>query len=205
MALLFARRMAAALDHFSTLPDQNRKRNFGRRLLLIALVLPFGLSGCRRTSLSTKPETSVTAEAGFPRSLRDGSGDEVTLKTRPRRIVSQTLGTDEILWAICPRERIAGITKIGLAPKYCPIADELRAAGITPLAGDLDRTRRLSRHPRDQPQRRGLARRRLPAQMKTAAICTPVSSCTDSSSTPWFLNSRLFSVSSKLGSLLNCK
>ncbi|HMV83773.1 MAG TPA: ABC transporter substrate-binding protein [Blastocatellia bacterium] len=134
MALLFARRMAAALDHFSTLPDQNRKRNFGRRLLLIALVLPFGLSGCRRTSLSTKPETSVTAEAGFPRSLRDGSGDEVTLKTRPRRIVSQTLGTDEILWAICPRERIAGITKIGLAPKYCPIADELRAAGITPIA-----------------------------------------------------------------------
>src|SRR5262249_29427869 len=55
------------------------------------------------------------------------------IRSRPVRIVSQTLGTDEILWAICGRERIVGVSKIGLEPKYSPIADELRSANVTPI------------------------------------------------------------------------
>src|SRR5215216_174515 len=46
------------------------------------------------------------ASAGYPRSLRDGSGEALTIPRRPRRIVSQTLGTDQILFDICDRERI---------------------------------------------------------------------------------------------------
>lgn len=146
MAFLFARRQASALacflilktaaafDRFSALPDQKRKHHLACRLLLVALMSPLGLSACGHAGSAVKPETTSAAEAGFPRTLRDGGDNDLRLNVRPRRIVSQTLGTDEILWAICPRERIAGVTKIGLVPKYSVIADELRAAGITPIA-----------------------------------------------------------------------
>jgi iron complex transport system substrate-binding protein len=71
--------------------------------------------------------------SGFPRTLRDGSGDNVTIRARPVRIVSQTLATDETLWAICAHERIIGISKFGRDPKYSPIASELQAAPVTPI------------------------------------------------------------------------
>lgn len=108
------------------------------RLLLSLFVVTaclFCLSACRASEqpAPTAPVANAPG-AGFPRTLRDGGGAEITIKARPARIVSQTLGTDEILWAICPRARIAGVSKIGLEVKYSPIADELQAAKITPIA-----------------------------------------------------------------------
>ncbi len=55
---------------------------------------------------------------GFPRSLRDSSGTDITIPAKPVRIVSQTLGTDEILLAICPQERIVGLSSLSADPKY---------------------------------------------------------------------------------------
>jgi iron complex transport system substrate-binding protein len=106
------------------------KTNF---LALLALIALASLLACRSAGQPKRAEAVEPSGAGFPRMLLDGGGSEVTIKTRPVRIVSQTLGTDEILWAICQRERIVGVSKIGLEPKYSPIADELRAANVTPV------------------------------------------------------------------------
>jgi len=65
----------------------------------------------------------------FPRQVRDGSGQPVTIEARPRRIVSQTLGTDEILLAICSPERIVGLGKFALDPKYSNVVEQARAVG----------------------------------------------------------------------------
>lgn len=96
--------------------------------MLLALMLLFP-AGCR--SISREPEAvPVEGPGGFPRTMRDGSGLDVTIRVRPKRIVSQTLGTDEILWEICPRERITGVSVVGLEPQYSVIAGELKSAGI---------------------------------------------------------------------------
>lgn len=65
----------------------------------------------------------------FPRQVRDGSGQLVTFEAPPRRIVSQTLGTDEILLAICSPERIVGLGRFALDPKYSNVVEQARAAG----------------------------------------------------------------------------
>lgn len=48
--------------------------------------------------------------ATFPKTLHDPSGIAQTLSAPPRRIVSVVLAADEILAAIAPRERVAGVT-----------------------------------------------------------------------------------------------
>jgi iron complex transport system substrate-binding protein len=61
--------------------------------------------------------------------LRDADGNRLTIRQRPARIASQTLGTDEILLAICRPERIVALSKFALDPKYSNVVDEARAAG----------------------------------------------------------------------------
>lgn len=73
----------------------------------------------------------------FPRQVRDGSGQLVTLEARPRRIVSQTLGTDEILLAICSPERIVGLGRFALDPRYSNVVEQARAAGA-PVAQNTE-------------------------------------------------------------------
>jgi iron complex transport system substrate-binding protein len=95
----------------------------------------FCLSACRQAETDKRIASEIhSTRNGFPRTLRDGGGADVTLKTRPVRIASQTLGTDEILWEICSRERLIGISKLGIEPKYCVVAEELKAARIAPIA-----------------------------------------------------------------------
>ena len=53
----------------------------------------------------------------------------VTIDARPQRIVSQTLGTDEIVLALCSPERIVGLGKFALDPKYSNVVEQARAAG----------------------------------------------------------------------------
>src|SRR5262245_19795118 len=102
-------------------------------LALLALIMLASLAACRGAGQLKRAEAVEPTGAGFPRKLLDGGGSEVTIRARPVRIVSQTLGTDEILWVICQRERIVGVSKIGLEPSYSPIADELRSANVTTI------------------------------------------------------------------------
>ena len=78
------------------------------------------------------------AATPFPRTVKDAFGDPLTLNAPPKRIVSQTLGTDEILFAICPRDRIAGISEIALNGAYSKIADEAKARGTKTIYGPED-------------------------------------------------------------------
>jgi len=105
----------------------------GNFLALLSLIALASLMACHNAGQLKRAEAVEPTGAGFPRALLDGGGSEVMIRARPIRIVSQTLGTDEILWAICQRERIVGVSKIGLEPKYSPIADELRSANVTTI------------------------------------------------------------------------
>jgi iron complex transport system substrate-binding protein len=100
--------------------------------------------GCRAQPSTTEQMTArdgtplPAASTPFPRTVKDAFGDPLTLNEPPKRIVSQTLGTDEILFAICPPERIAGISSIALDTSYSKIADEAKARGTTTIYGPED-------------------------------------------------------------------
>jgi iron complex transport system substrate-binding protein len=136
--------------HPTTLSGPGRKGSY----LFVALILVvvagavIGVEALRRFSsrpAAEKPNAHSAADAGgagFPRQVRDGGGQPVTIEARPKRIVSQTLGTDEILLAICSPERIVGLGRFALDPKYSNVVEQARAAG-SPVVHNTEEILRL--------------------------------------------------------------
>lgn len=111
------------------------RHSFMGLVLLLILGAVAGIEIVRNLGQGTvPPDASLTAArwgsegTSYPRTLLDGGGELVTIPVRPRRIVSQTLGTDEILFDICDRGRIVAFSEVALDPKYSPLAPSLRDA-----------------------------------------------------------------------------
>jgi iron complex transport system substrate-binding protein len=84
-----------------------------RRFLLALLVaLAVLLAGCAVRPAATPAADAATSadSAAFPRTITDGLGNEVTIPAQPRRIVSLTLGTDEILLSLVDPQRVRAVT-----------------------------------------------------------------------------------------------
>ena len=81
------------------------------------------------SSVRQTETVSNAPNSPFPRTLRDANNTELTIKERPRRIVSQTLGTDEILLSITDPQRIVGFSKFALDPKFSNVVEEARKTG----------------------------------------------------------------------------
>lgn len=88
------------------------------------------LTGCGGQA-SRPPETppATTASSGFPREVVDGAGRHLRLAALPRRIVSQTLGTDELLFAMIDRSRIVGVSTLARDPAYSNVVDQAERLG----------------------------------------------------------------------------
>jgi len=103
-------------------------------LILVAL-----FSGCalllylgRKPKLSppAQPKTQVEAKVegqDFPLLLKDPSGLRLELKRAPVRIISLTLGTDEMLLALVAPERIAGLTHLVDDPRASCATEQAKA------------------------------------------------------------------------------
>ena len=90
------------------------RRSFFCFLLALAALL----AGCSMQP-AAGPQTEAAAPAaveepagsqGFPRTITDGLGSEVTIPQKPQRIVSLTLATDEILLSLVATERVRAVT-----------------------------------------------------------------------------------------------
>jgi len=51
------------------------------------------------------------------------------IKSKPLRIIPHSVGVTEILWAICPRERIIAFNNVAADPDFCLIADLVKKKG----------------------------------------------------------------------------
>ncbi|MGH9845293.1 MAG: ABC transporter substrate-binding protein, partial [Blastocatellia bacterium] len=92
----------------------------------LALVVA-GIEITRRLKTPADAPTNVPAAARpFPRELRDAKGELLALQREPQRIVSQTLGTDEILLAICPPERVVALSNLAEDGNYSNVVEEAR-------------------------------------------------------------------------------
>jgi len=59
--------------------------------------------------------------------MRDSSDDPLIIAARPHRIVSQTLGSDEILFGVCAGDRLVGVSHLALDDRYSNVADQARS------------------------------------------------------------------------------
>jgi iron complex transport system substrate-binding protein len=93
---------------------------------VLALVVA-GIEVTRRMKTPADATTAVPAVAHpFPRELRDAKGESLRLEREPQRIVSQTLGTDEILLAVCPPERVVALSNLAEDGDYSNVVEEAR-------------------------------------------------------------------------------
>ncbi|MGH9937733.1 MAG: ABC transporter substrate-binding protein [Blastocatellia bacterium] len=113
-------------------PDKRLK---GPAAYIAAIVTALGLiiAGielARRLKAPAGAPTALPADANearpFPRELRDALGESLVIPSEPRRIVSQTLGTDEILLAICPPERIVALSDLARDEHYSNVVEPAR-------------------------------------------------------------------------------
>ena len=110
------------------------------RLLTFMVVLILFVSGCGSSSSQSNnvPATSIdTGQAAavsgngtvlFPRVVKDGQGNSVNIAHEPIRVVSATLGTDEILFGLINYTHIIAITANAADPAQ---------SNISPLAGKI--------------------------------------------------------------------
>jgi iron complex transport system substrate-binding protein len=92
----------------------------------LALVVA-GIEVTRRLKTPADAPTIVpTVVRPFPRELRDAKGETLVLQREPQRIVSQTLGTDEILLAVCPPERVVALSDLAEDGDYSNVVEEAR-------------------------------------------------------------------------------
>ncbi len=51
------------------------------------------------------------------------------VKNKPQRIIPHAVGVTELLWAMCPRERIVAYNEFAAEPEFCIIADQVKEKG----------------------------------------------------------------------------
>jgi iron complex transport system substrate-binding protein len=103
-------------------------RQHARRVFLtLAVAAGLAAVACGRSGAdSPVPGHGAAPPAGdgFPKTLVDGAGHSITLAAKPRRIVSQTLGADEILFAVVPPDRLVGLSALARDAKYSNVVAE---------------------------------------------------------------------------------
>lgn len=98
-------------------PIQHRRRAVGA--LVVSLTVLIALAACTAAPPGATPGASPTAvpAAAFPVTLTDDEGAQVTIPVEPRRIVSLTPATTEILFKLGVGERIvAKVEDLALYP-----------------------------------------------------------------------------------------
>ena len=96
-------------------------------IIAVLLLVIAGIEVVRRLKAPADTPTTIPATAKpFPRELRDARGDSLVIPGLPQRIVSQTLGTDEILLVICPTERIVALSNFAEDGNYSNAVEAAR-------------------------------------------------------------------------------
>jgi len=89
-------------------------------------------------------QTSENEDDGYPLTVTDATGFEMTIEKKPVQIVSLTLGTDEILVDMVDKSRIKSVTKYADDPGVSNIVDKVKDI---PLRTSTEVEQVISRQP----------------------------------------------------------
>jgi iron complex transport system substrate-binding protein len=111
-------------------PTKKKLKGSPIYIVVIVTTLALVVAGIEITRRLKAPADAITAIPAaarpFPRELRDAKGETLNLPREPQRIVSQTLGTDEILLAVCPPERVVALSNLAEDGDYSNAVEEAR-------------------------------------------------------------------------------
>lgn len=85
------------------------------------------------------PESGTDASAKFPLTVTDANGDSMTLEKPPQRIVSLTLGSDEILLSLVDKSRIVSLTRYADDEGISNIAAEAKGVGTRTTMDQIEK------------------------------------------------------------------
>jgi iron complex transport system substrate-binding protein len=90
-------------------------------VMLLAFVLTFGLLfGCNGENASQEPAKKAepkTEQAAFPVTVKDGLGEDVTIQSEPKKIVSLIPSNTEIAYTLGLGEKIVGVSDFDNYPE----------------------------------------------------------------------------------------
>ncbi|MGH9899361.1 MAG: ABC transporter substrate-binding protein, partial [Pyrinomonadaceae bacterium] len=113
-------------------------------LLAIVGIELFRHYGVRVKDARPGPQASLQdrLRTPFPREVRDATGTVLVIPSRPVRIISQTLGSDEILLSICQPERIAAFSPLVDDEKFSNVVERIKTLPFAKTTGAEDILRR---------------------------------------------------------------
>jgi iron complex transport system substrate-binding protein len=81
--------------------------------------------------LSPAPKVwTINSNASYPRVMYDSAGERLVIDKKPVRIISQTLGSDELLFGICAGDRLVGASSAALDERYSNVAQQVRLRSL---------------------------------------------------------------------------
>jgi iron complex transport system substrate-binding protein len=101
------------------------KQTYRLLAFITLLALLIGMGGVVPVTLAqtAEPTLAATESNVYPRTVKDGSGSDVTIEAKPMHIVSVSLASDEVLLAIVDHERITAVTSNALDEAQSNVAE----------------------------------------------------------------------------------
>jgi len=110
------------------------KRHAPELITIAALLIAIVVIELRRLPFVLTPgghKWSPSQTIGsYPRTVVDSSGNRLRITARPRRIVSETLGSDELLFGTCASDQLVGVSSLARDPQYSNVTSESRTRDL---------------------------------------------------------------------------
>lgn len=109
------------------------KRRGPELITVVALIAVVVAIELRRQAIRLSAQPREWTSAGtlsYPRLVRDSSNNPLVIAALPRRIVSQTLGSDELLFGVCAADRLVGVSSVARDGRYSNVADQVRSRSL---------------------------------------------------------------------------
>ncbi|NJD03378.1 MAG: ABC transporter substrate-binding protein [Ruminiclostridium sp.] len=107
-------------------------------IVLTILMVTTLFSACGNKT-ARQVNVKAVGSAGFPLKVTDAGGTEMTIEKEPKKIVSLTLGTDEMLAGMIDLSRIASVTPFALDKSVSNVADEVKNVPNVFLSKDAEK------------------------------------------------------------------
>lgn len=99
------------------------KRNYISMIVLFCLLIPLFSFGCQQKERASRSNGDLSAK--FPLTVHDDANRAITLKSKPKRIISLAPANTEILFALGLDDEIIGVTTYCDYPKQASSKDKI--------------------------------------------------------------------------------
>jgi iron complex transport system substrate-binding protein len=102
-------------------------------MTILAVLAAIAAIELRRAAIHLSPAPKAWAtnsNSSYPRMMYNSAGERLVIDKKPVRIVSQTLGSDELLFGVCAGGRLVGASSAALDERYSNVAQQVRLRAL---------------------------------------------------------------------------